>query len=39
MAEKIRSRQSQILELLLENKTGLSIDEYDTPHISDHQLR
>lgn len=27
MAEKIKSRQQQILELLLENKTGLSIDE------------
>jgi DeoR family suf operon transcriptional repressor len=27
MTEKIRSRQSQILKLLLENKAGLSIDE------------
>ena len=27
MAEKIRSRQHQILQLLLENKAGLSIDE------------
>lgn len=27
MAEKIRSRQHQILKLLLENKAGLSIDE------------
>ena len=27
MAEKIRSRQQQILKLLLENKAGLSIDE------------
>jgi DeoR family suf operon transcriptional repressor len=30
MAEKIRSTQYQILKLLLENKTGLSIDEIAT---------
>ena len=30
MAEKIRSRQHQILQLLLENKAGLSIDEIAT---------
>lgn len=30
MAEKIRSRQHQILKLLLENKAGLSIDEIAT---------
>ncbi|MEQ1636587.1 MAG: HTH domain-containing protein [Methylococcales bacterium] len=30
MAEKIRSRQQQILKLLLENKAGLSIDEIAT---------
>ena len=30
MTEKIRSRQQQILKLLLENKAGLSIDEIAT---------
>jgi predicted ArsR family transcriptional regulator len=31
MTEKIRSRQQQILKLLLENKAGLSIDQIATP--------
>jgi len=30
MTEKVRSRQQQILQLVFENKAGLSIDEIAT---------
>jgi hypothetical protein len=36
MAEKIRSRQHQILKLLLENKAGLSIDEIKSVAATDY---